>query len=50
MDQAGEGATVPVLEPYWRKRAEFYARPKPWGFIGEVMAKLLEHIEALEGT
>jgi hypothetical protein len=39
---------MPVLEPYWRKQAAKYARPQPFGFVGEVMRQLIEHIEALE--
>jgi hypothetical protein len=50
MDQGNQAATKPVLDPHWRKRAVAYARPVPFGFIGEVIGALLSHIEALEAA
>jgi hypothetical protein len=48
LDLAEQTTTKPVLDPLWRKRANAYCRPVPFGFIGEVIGALLSHIEALE--
>ena len=41
---------MPVLEPFWRRQAELFSRPKPYGFPGKIIARLLEHIAKLEAT
>jgi len=47
MDQGGETAEMPVLDKYWRKQAESFAKA-PWGFPGKIFRILLAHIDALE--
>ena len=48
VDSPREGPAMLVLDPWWRKQAQMYVYPKPFGFPGKIIGVLLAHIDTLE--